>query len=71
VINFEGRFGGNALLTVRWSVLGDKGKRLIVKRKSNFEKVVDTENYEAMVVAMNKVLEEFSREIAETIKGLS
>ena len=71
IVNFEGKLGDNALLTVRWAILGDDGKRVLLKRKSNFKESVGSGDYEVLVSAMNKMLEDFSREIAETIKGLS
>lgn len=70
IVNFEGKLGDNALLTVRWSILGGEGKRVLLKRKSNFKESVGSESYEVFVAAMNKLLEGFSREIAESIKGL-
>jgi uncharacterized lipoprotein YmbA len=71
IVDFEGKFGDKASLSVRWSILGDKGKRVLIKRKSNFKESVGSGNYEVLVAAMNKMLEDFSREIAETIKGFS
>ncbi len=70
LIRFEGKIGGNVLLNARWAILGENGKKVLLKKKSSFRKPVDKKEYEALVSAMNKALEDLSREIAETIKDL-
>lgn len=70
VTRFEGNAGGDSLLIARWSVIGEKGRKVVVSRKSSFREPVGAEDYKAVVSAMNKTLDDLSREIAEAIKGL-
>lgn len=76
VIRFDGVLGREAVLTARWYILGygekeDKRAREITPRKSTFTAPMDDDSYEALVAAMSKTLEDFSREVAETIKAKS
>ncbi len=70
VTRFEGNAGGDSLLIARWSVIGEKGRKVVVSRKSSFREPVGAEDYTAVVSAMNKTLDDLSREIAKAIKGL-
>jgi uncharacterized lipoprotein YmbA len=70
VTRFEGNAGGDSLLIARWSVIGEKGRKVVVSRKSSFREPVGAKDYKAVVSAMNKTLDDLSREIAEAIKGL-
>jgi uncharacterized lipoprotein YmbA len=71
VIRFTGTPGGNAVLDVLWTIYkGNDAKELIDMKKSSFSQSTGGEGYEALVSAQNKMLEDFSREIAETIKAL-
>ncbi len=78
VTRFEGGTGGDSQLAARWSILGKKGKKVILSRKSRFSEPVARANesgggqdFKATVSAMNRALENLSREIAAAIKGLS
>ncbi len=70
VTRFEGNAGGDSLLIASWSILGENGRKVFVSRKSIFSEPVGAEDYKAVVSAMNKTLDDLSREIAEAIKGL-
>jgi uncharacterized lipoprotein YmbA len=58
------------LLIVSWNILRENGRKAVVSRKSSFSEPVGAEDYKAVVSAMNKTLDDLSREIAEAIKGL-
>lgn len=71
VTRFEAKTGGNASLVARWSILGKKGKKVLMTRKSSFSESVKAKDYKATVSAMNRTLEALSREIAAAIKTFS
>ena len=71
VIRFSGTPGSNAVLDVLWTIFkGNDAKELLDMKKSSFSQSIGSEGYEALVSAQNKMLEDFSREIAGTIKAL-
>jgi uncharacterized lipoprotein YmbA len=74
VIRFDGVLGGEAELFVRYYIFrykeGMKTEEVIPK-KSTFTAPMEGESYEALVAAMSKTLEDFSREVAEAIKSSS
>lgn len=71
VIRFSGTPGGNAVLDVLWTIYkGNDAKELLDMKKSSFSRPTGGEGYEALVSAQNKMLEDFSREIAEYINAL-
>jgi uncharacterized lipoprotein YmbA len=43
----------------------------VIPKKSTFTAPMEGESYEALVAAMSKTLEDFSREVAEAIKSSS
>jgi len=71
VIRFDVTAAGKASLVARWSVW-KRGKkaRTISNRTSTLHASAKSHDYNAMVSALNRTLEEFSREIAATLKGL-
>jgi len=71
VIRFSGTPGGNAVLDVLWTIYrGNDAKELLDMKKSSFSRSTGGEGYEALVSAQNKMLEDFSREIAGAITAL-
>ena len=72
VVRFDGQLGKNATLIARWSVVEEGEKKSLKSvRRSSITRPADGKSYEAMVAALSRTVEEFSREIAETIKALS
>lgn len=74
VIRFDGVLGGEAVLIARWYIFNygeEKEAREITPKKSTFTAPMEAETYEALVAAMSKTLEDFSREVAEAIKAES
>ncbi len=71
VTRFEGELGGDSLLTARWSILGKDKKRVLSRRTSNFRETSNGSRYKGTVSAMNRTLEELSREIAAALKAVS
>ncbi len=70
VTRFDGEMGGEVLLLVRWSIVGNDGKEL-VKKKSRFKQQVASSDYEATVTAMRRALEALSREMAGALHNVS
>lgn len=71
IIRFGGTPGGTAVLDVLWTIYkGNDAKELIDMKKSRFNLSMGGEGYESLVTAQNKMLEDFSREIAGVITAL-
>jgi uncharacterized lipoprotein YmbA len=67
VIRFDANPAGDAVLSVRWEVLDDRGEPMIPKRKGVFRQAVTQEDVAGVVAAMSSVLADFSREAAAAI----
>jgi len=70
VIQFDGTKSQEAVLKVRWTLVGDDGETLLVKKTSHFTEPVGGLDYEDFVQAMSRTLASFSQEIADAINGL-
>ena len=70
VIQFDGTKSQEAVLKVRWTLVGDDGETLLVKKTSHFTEPVGGLDYEDFVQAMSRTLDSLSQEIANAIKGL-
>ena len=71
VANFDAVFQENARLNARWKLRkGNQGKLLRGKRSVITERIVG-EDYEAVVAALNRTLDAFSREIAKAIQEVA
>lgn len=60
---FDGRMGGEVLLESRWSIF-DKNNKAVLTRVSLIKQAVNGQDYESMVIAMNKVLRQLGKEIS-------
>ncbi len=70
VTRFEGELGGDSLLTARWSILGKDKNLVLSRRTTNFSETSNGSGFRGTVSAMNRTLEELSREIAAALKTL-
>jgi len=70
VLHFDGWLGGESALIARWSIL-DRAERELLSRKVHLHAPAAGRDYEAMVVALNQMLEALSRDIAAAIQRLS
>ena len=66
LIRFDGTLGGEVVLLARWRILDKDGKERLMKR-SHYHTASGTQDYEAMVNAMSRMLESLSREIATAL----
>lgn len=71
ITRFESTTDGKTFLVARWNILGKDGKKILLSKKSSFSEIAKTQDYKAKVFAMNRTLEDLSREIAKAIKTLS
>jgi len=70
VIQFDGTKSQEAVLKVRWTLVGEDGETLLAEKTSYFSEPVGGSDYEDFVQAMSRTLDSLSQEIADTIKGL-
>ena len=70
VIQFDGTKSQEAVLKVRWTLMGDEGKSRLIEKTSHFTEPVVGPDYEDFVQAMSRTLDSLSQEIADAIKGL-
>lgn len=69
IIRFDRTEGGEVVLHVRWSLLDGDGKELFAQ-ESRFVESPKGVDFPATVAAMDRALGEFSREVANTLRGL-
>jgi uncharacterized protein len=70
VIRFDGETGGAVVLTARWSILGEGGKRELLTKKTDISEPTDGQGYDALVSAESRAVARLSKEIAGAIKAL-
>lgn len=71
ILQFDGRFGGQAVLTARWTIYGKDGKKALISKKSTFRAPIKDSSYQAVVSAENQTLAALSRELAAEIRALA
>jgi uncharacterized lipoprotein YmbA len=69
VLHFDGRLGGESTFLALWSIL-DGAERPLLAQRAFLNVPVGGQDYEAMVLAMNQMLEALSRDIAAAIQRL-
>ena len=67
VIQFDGKKNQEAVLKVRWTVMGDEGNTLFLQKTSQFSEPLGSSDYEELVEAMSRMLASLSKEIANAI----
>ncbi len=71
VTRFDGNLGEDSVLRARWMIFGDDGRELLLSRHSTITEPSNGGDINALVSAKSRALAQFSREIAESIRGLS
>ena len=71
VEQFDGRFGGDVVLNVTWSVWNKKDTNEPVIKHTSIKEPLSTEDYDALVAAQSRAIAALSQEIAEAIKTVS
>ena len=67
VTRFDSNVLGEAHLTAFWEVLDKKRGKQVIKRKSEFKTAESAKDISALVKTQNTLLNQFSREIANTV----
>jgi uncharacterized lipoprotein YmbA len=70
VLHFDGWLGGESMLLALWSIL-DGAERPLMSQRTSLNAPASGQEYEAMVLAMNQLLEALSRDIAAAIQRLA
>ncbi len=70
VIRFDRGINGDAYMTAFWSVAGEDGRTNLLYKKSVFQVRPSSSGVAGLVKAQNKIVAEFSREIAAAIQSL-
>jgi len=68
VIQFDGTKSQEAVLKVRWTLVGEDGEIVLQKKTSQFTEILRGPEYEDLVEAMSRMLDSLAQEIADTIK---
>ena len=71
VEQFDGRFGGDVVLNVTWSLWNQKDTNEPVIKHTSIKEPLSSGNYEALVAAKSRAIAALSQEIAEAIKTVS
>jgi len=68
VLQFDGALGGDVVLSVKWGLFGERGKNVLIAKRSSFKEPTGAATYEALVAAQSRAVAALSREIAEGIR---
>jgi uncharacterized protein len=71
VTRFDGNLGNSAMLRARWMIFGDDGRKLLSSKHLTITEPIKGSDIEALVSAQSRILEQFSRQIAESIRTLA
>ena len=69
VVRFDGEFGKDVYLVVRWSLFGGKDRDLIEVGRASVREPVTGSGYSDLVAAQSRALAKLSQEIVDAIKG--
>lgn len=67
VNRLDGTLGQAALLDARWTLLADKGKRIVVRKNSTISEPMGGSSYEGLVMAQSRALAQLAKEIATAL----
>ena len=71
VEQFDGRFGGDVVLNVTWSVWNQKDANDPVMKHTRIKEPVSAEDYDALVAAQSRAIATLSRAIVDEINRVS
>ncbi len=69
ITRFDHTEGGETVLHARWNILSGDGNKELLSRETRYTERPDGTGYPATVAAMNRVLAQFSRDVANTINS--
>ena len=70
VYRFDGILGDKAVLDAQWSIVGKKGRKVLLLKKSTFVVPAGGPSFESLVSAQSRTLGDLSREIALALEKL-
>ncbi len=70
ILRFDADNQGQALLKVRWAIIDPNAEVALAMRESAYRQAFDQGDQDAQVAALSATLGDFSREVADTIRGL-
>jgi hypothetical protein len=68
---FDGRFDGDVVLNVTWSVWNQKDTNQAIFKHTRIQEPVSAENYDALVAAQSRAIGTLSRDIVEEMERVS
>lgn len=68
---FDGRLGEAFVLNATWSVTDGRGRKALAVRRSVIDEPLAATDYESLVTASSRALEELCRQMAAEIRGLN
>jgi len=71
VEQFDGRFGGDVVLNVTWSVWNQKDMNQAIFKHTRIKEPVSAEDYDALVAAQSRAIGTLSRVIVDEIERVS
>ena len=71
ISRFDADQDGTAIMQIQWGILSSRDEFLVQPRRARYEaKAAQAGDYRALARAMSEVLQQFSRDVAETLKGV-
>jgi len=71
VIHFEGAVGSDVRLDLRWLIYSADGTTMLASKRARYQEAARGDGYEELVAAMNRALNQLSRDLTEEILRLS
>jgi uncharacterized lipoprotein YmbA len=71
IIHFEGALGSDVRLDLRWIIFSADGTTMLASKRARYLESAHEDGYEALVAAMNRALNELSRDVTDEIRRLS
>jgi len=71
IIRFDGSLGDNAEMIARFTIFGENGQKMLMKKRVQYSEPAEGHDYGALVAAMSRALSDFSRDTAEEIRAVS
>ena len=70
VTRFDGRPGGKTQLRARWVIMDKKKKAILFNEHTMLTDLTENDSIQALVASQSRLIAEFSRQIAESIKDI-
>jgi uncharacterized lipoprotein YmbA len=71
IIQLDCRLDGDALLLVQWSVIDGKEKKVLLTKRSEYRKPIESKNYSGLIQAVSSICGSLSTEIAQVLTQLA